>query len=501
MFYVSEVRANVHYPCFFLEPYDWDDYHFKTEFILIYCPSKNETPIRIGFIKIIYKQLKIQDGHNDAWVSDILQTPFEELSEDFVSLGQEKSFYINMHNYLGKAYAEEYLIKLRDCAFNRDFLNGFPQYLIRDSLCRSIYAEKMLVEGRFIIREQDKDSVLHFNYTFTPAYNTDNKVNIKFDFDKKDKYFNNSVYCLIGENGVGKTQILRQLPLFICKNGIEFNRIIHISNNLYEQPNKMTGERRPEYQYLGIMTEHKNAFHILTKEEQHKQIKKLLTAIINRYRKEACKDDIVYGFRIIRDLFRDRINLTDVFLFFDSESEIPDDNMIFNNLLESYDLLSSGESVLLYNLIRTLKTITYYSLFLIDEPEIHLHPNFVSDYMRFLYLMLDKFESYAIIATHSVFVLREIKSDCVYIIQKKDNNCYVAKPPRETLGANAMTLNEDVFRTMESKPYYMLQLKKMKNDGLSEETIMKRLTTRPDKDLDLGLKMDIHFMVNNNEEY
>lgn len=499
MFYVSKVNKNVYFPCFFLVPDAWDDYSYKTQFMLTYCSAQNETPIKIGLIKIICKNLTISQGKQDGWVQDYLQETFEELTEDFVSLGQDKRFYTNMNKYFGKKYAEKYLIKLRDCAFNRDFLNGFPQHLIRDSLCRSIYAEQMLVEGRFIIREQNKDSVLHFNFNFIPAYNEDNNVEIQFNFDKQDKYFSNSIYCLIGENGVGKTQILKQLPTFIHENGIEFNRIIHISNNIYEHLELPAYEGSPKYEYLGIIKEKDDEVYILNKDEQHEQVKELLIDIIKRYKNEACKNDIIFGFRIIKELFRNRINLDDIFLFFETESEIPEDNEIFSTLLKSYDLLSSGESVLLYNLIRTLKTITYYSLFLIDEPEIHLHPNFVSDYMRFLYLMLDKFESYAIIATHSVFVIREVKSECVYIVQKQDNNCYIAKPPRETLGANAMTLNEDVFRTLDSKPYYMFQLNNMKSDGLSEEAIISRLTNRSDRDLDLGLKMDIHFMANTND--
>lgn len=502
MFYVSEVNKNVNFPCFFLAPEGWDDYSYKTEFTLYYCPNKKTEQIKIGFIKIISKNLKIEVGDKDAWVKDLLPLSFEELGENFVSHGQDSTFYYNMHQYLGKENGELYLLKLRDCCFSRNFLDGFPRHLIKDSLLRSTYSEQMLVDGKYIIREQNKDTVFHFTFDFIPPYDIENSVEIKFNFDQKDNYFKNSIYCLIGENGVGKTEVLKNLPQFIHDKKIDFNRIIHISNNLYEHLRLPSYEGNPEYQYLGIVSKKDGIYTVLNRIEQHEQINSLLKEIVKRYKNEACKEDIRDGFMYICELFRNRIDLSEFFLVFDSD-EMTDEHSdeIFSRFLKSYDLLSSGESILLYNLIRTLRTITYYSLFLIDEPEIHLHPNFISDYMRFLYLMLKRFQSYAVIATHSVFVVREVKSSCVYLIQRQDNHCYVCEPPRETLGANAMTLYEDVFRTIDSNPYYMLQINNMISDGYSEEKIINSLALRPDSDLDLGLKMEIHYLVKEHEEH
>ena len=48
---------------------------------------------------------------------------------------------------------------------------------------------------------------------------------------------------------------------------------------------------------------------------------------------------------------------------------------------------------------------------LFDEPELHLHQNATANTMRMFYRLLEEFNSYAIIATHSPLIIQEIPSN------------------------------------------------------------------------------------------
>ena len=60
--------------------------------------------------------------------------------------------------------------------------------------------------------------------------------------------------------------------------------------------------------------------------------------------------------------------------------------------------------------------ITENSLIIIDEPENTLHPNFEIGFIKILNNILEKYNSFAIIATHSSIIAREIPSKFINII-------------------------------------------------------------------------------------
>lgn len=62
------------------------------------------------------------------------------------------------------------------------------------------------------------------------------------------------------------------------------------------------------------------------------------------------------------------------------------------------------------------------SLLLIDEPETHLHPNFISLIISALHKILTATGSYSIISTHSVYIVREVPQDQVIILERGEKN-------------------------------------------------------------------------------
>lgn len=86
------------------------------------------------------------------------------------------------------------------------------------------------------------------------------------------------------------------------------------------------------------------------------------------------------------------------------------------------------------------------SVLLIDEPETFLHPNLISRFMRVLHRILDATGSIAILATHSPFIVREVQSAHVHILQQDSNGVLQVLQPRlQTLGANVANVSSEVF--------------------------------------------------------
>lgn len=83
---------------------------------------------------------------------------------------------------------------------------------------------------------------------------------------------------------------------------------------------------------------------------------------------------------------------------------------------------SSGEYHFFSSIVGLLATITTNSLILIDEPEISLHPNWQMKYLSFLRELFSTPEyasCHIIVATHSHFLISDLKGDSSKIIGLK----------------------------------------------------------------------------------
>lgn len=86
------------------------------------------------------------------------------------------------------------------------------------------------------------------------------------------------------------------------------------------------------------------------------------------------------------------------------------------------------------------------TLFLLDEPEIHLHPSLISGFVELLNKLLEVTGSIAIIATHSVYFVREVPRSQVFIIKATDSGHIDVLTPRlKTFGADVGAISSFVF--------------------------------------------------------
>ena len=97
------------------------------------------------------------------------------------------------------------------------------------------------------------------------------------------------------------------------------------------------------------------------------------------------------------------------------------------------------------------------SLIIIDEPENTLHPNFEIGFIKILNAILEKFNSYAIIATHSSIIAREIPTKFINMIVLDEDKDIVEiqKPVMKSFGASITDITNYIFDDVfyENKPY------------------------------------------------
>jgi len=118
-----------------------------------------------------------------------------------------------------------------------------------------------------------------------------------------------------------------------------------------------------------------------------------------------------------------------------------------NTVAGLFGELSSGHKIILKIVTELVAHVedTQPTLVLIDEPETHLHPPLVAALVKSVRACLDKFDGYAVIATHSPVVLQETPSRYVHVLRRMGETSRVERPKIETFGENIGVITQEVF--------------------------------------------------------
>lgn len=434
VFYTSDyyrVRGK-EYPCFvFQKQTGWNDYWtYKTLYRLTYY-DENKEAIYIGEVKILDKD----QGDTQ------LENGIIELADNFCSLGCDIDYYQKLKKNV-KGY-KKFLKNINDLAFNPGIAEDFEDEPgIKISLMRYSEAEKAFRQAKNIITGKDYKEAFQFTYSCL-IDNADSEHIVKFNFHSNDNV-PNRIIGIVGKNGTGKTQYLSKLALDLSgqKRTIEnignfepsrplFNKVIAVSYSVFDSFLRPSKSKSFSYKYCGL-----------------RDSNGLITAnkLIDIYRESV---------KLIKNKNRERI----WYIVLENIIQIDILDVIYNDLFENQNFekvvregkrsLSSGQSVLIYVITEIIAHIKEESLILFDEPEMHLHPNAIANLVRMLHKLLEKFDSYAILATHSPIILQEIPSEYVCVFTRDANTPYIKKLAMESFGENLTTLTEEVFDTVE----------------------------------------------------
>lgn len=468
---------------------EWNDFDWFTWFRIYY--KEGDHLNEIG-------RIKIMKGNTEN-VFDVLPMRFFRLSDEFCSLGYDITFYTNVYKKF-KQNAISFLSLLQDSATNNNIENRYSGYTaFTQSLIRDNCSERALREGRFYINGIKMDHAYSFTFSYVPPYIKENSdipkkdpLNIEFDFKYKCPSFKRAI-GMIGENGVGKSSLIKDLCEAIANRNKDcfvgdpplFSKIMILSFSPFDIYQTSLDNSIIEYRYYGLLNSNKD---LLSKGEQIANFKDNLNLI----KKRTGADKFL---EIWKTVIMDVIPFDTIISFFKNGDENGD---LENKKIDEFcKNMSSGESIFVYSLTEIIANIRYDTLIMFDEPEQHLHPRAITKLLRAIYRVLDKFESYAIIATHSPLVIREMVSDNVLVFSREDMMLNVTRIGIESFGEDISVLSDIVFHNMNDEKRYENVVdelaRKYKNNY---EKIVKELQGERNK-LGLSAKLMIRTIIEN----
>ena len=470
--YNSKGSANSKGKYLYLESHDWDDYSYlSTYFLYFHTGQKN---IAIGELKVIDRDM------------DVGRVKFENGIERFpsnlCSLGQNESYYKKLQS-LSEEDRVAILVSLNDCTFDGHILKIFkdlPQF--KSSAVRFSQAERALAFGVEIFSrnlDQQIDPAHSFKFrTKLNGFETAHELDFKF-FSREDKEIPSSINVIIGRNGTGKTQLLSDLARTVSGYGFD-NKEDLISS----RDNKLGESTLTFGSVIVISYSAFDNFEIPGKDEQEREELKT-QGHVHGYKYCGLRERIGDGHYRLKDIKEVTKEFSDNYKKIknskhEKEWELCIGHVLgdasfreieIDNLQKNFLKLSSGQKIILSILAGVFEHISSNSLVIIDEPETHLHPSLVSAFMHSVRSILELFDSYAIIATHSPVILQETPSMFVQVLGGTSRKPRVMELKNECFGEEISTLTEDVFHVSFEEANFYKVLGDLSKKGYSLDEI------------------------------
>jgi len=439
------------YPAIFLQIDNWDDFTYKISYNMYVKLSLEREDVQIGHVRILNS------------IDSNIKTPkyFKKLSVQFCSLGGNLDYYEKLRQ-LGKKHQEEILAALNDLAFNPELkiyfedIDGYETAILREGNSTLINAKKYFFETNINNEEINTNnsnvSINNFSYEIKLPYANDKHL-VHFDLSGM-RDLNNRIHVIIGKNGTGKTQYLKFLAKDLEKKHIQgnfsekpsFNRILTFSYSALNKFDYVEGESLNDSRSY-----HFNGYEAI---EIH-DVKEALKKSFNRIN-ELGRDD--FWIKSINSLLNKKIYIG------------KDATKVFDEI----NKYSSGQRIILEIITNLVANIRFNTVILYDEPEIHLHPNAMAKLIRVLNEVLNAFDSYCLIATHSPFLVRQLPKNNITIFDRIDDTPYIRKPHFETLSASLDVINSDIFNTRDEVDNYKMILKFL-SDKYTYNEILEKL--------------------------
>lgn len=469
------------------------------------------------------------EGDGGIDLDDVRDPPYVSLLNDIES-------YERIAKYVSRDDAQVILKKLCDATYLKSsgaISTVFYDHLIYSSefrlgVLRNAGAWKAFRRGFLNARYTRKlnDAKKNFAYAcHLPGFSNAHKINFHF---KDHKFFDDRVHCIIGVNGVGKTRYLESLISSMCdfvNAGADFpNPSVLTYSQAYAARNDVGGtflEQPPRYSYvlcyssdfdtalptgcnfggpfqyryfdvsarkkegvstepLGLLfadifrdqnsvTEGRSRYYILKNALLSVlEFENILLPVVGRYIGDLSFQDEM-GEKWVRvGHLSGELRSLEVLGAIDPERDIT-----ISDSKGSPVSLSSGQRTFLRFSLHFLSYAENGSLIVIDEPETHLHPNLISQFMVLLYRILRATNSIALIATHSVYVVREIPSHCAHILSRDEGGeVSTLQVYTKTLGANVNSLSRAVFEDSTIASYNSKIVSEVAESGLSFEKVL-----------------------------
>ncbi|WP_049399713.1 MULTISPECIES: AAA family ATPase [Stenotrophomonas] len=443
----------------FLLTDNWDDWFtYSTLYSLIFYDARGDE-FQVGGVKI--GQFQMTDGQRRPLIPD----EFDELGEEFFSLGQDDSYYEKL-NELGPELRDQILRGLRDVAIDQErFGRALGEKVTGISLLRSV--PKKTVETQYSRLARGGARLSRYEFTYTAGKTGRSKaepVTLSFVVEPASMPPTN-IHVLIGRNGVGKTHLLTHMSRSLADkradaaevgsftvvseddeddDGDLFANLVSVTFSAFDPfeplPNRRDKSEGMPYAYIGLK---RSGTSQDGKPLAPKSPERLSTEFGSSVLLCSNGARLVRWRRALETLEADPIFRTaDVAGL--AEEGLEDDELKAK-AKKLFAGLSSGHKIVLLTITKLVETVEERTLVLLDEPEAHLHPPLLSAFVRALSDLLVNRNGVAIIATHSPVVLQEVPRSCAWKIQRSGRSVEAERPEVETFGENVGVLTREVF--------------------------------------------------------
>lgn len=417
----------------------------------------------------------------------------QEVSTPFVSLLPEDDMYGQMFNLLGFNQGVSALRKLHDAVVLR--LEGDEKALIDLTYGEEFSIGVLRHSGAYSAlrrgarhftphpRSAVEDSAQKLEFV-TQLLNSENEIEVGFDFTAKP-VFRDRIGVLVGQNGTGKTQFLKSMvdglinihredePVAIPRFSQPMNvhRVLVFSSVPTDPfPRRIGAWEGIDYDYFPLNTSRTDGSETLLDAlvalrfeakdisfedgEKRDRMDILFDVLTRLGLKRLClplrnrqEDDDLPGvieiesnsYLPIKHKFNEQNTLAAY-----QQIDWKGTPTVVNEEMERREL-SSGEVAMLRFSAQSIAAIETGSLLLLDEPETHLHPKYISNLIEVLCYLLEATKSIAIIATHSAYIVREASREKVKVLNLKDGILSFDTPRMQTFGASIDTISQFAF--------------------------------------------------------
>lgn len=462
----------------FLTWNDWNDYGYRTTFGVFYVDEYSKRhdleSVKIAFFGQVTGLPKLKVGDS-----------FEELPEEYFSLGNTFGYYENL-NALPKQVKQKIFDSLHDIAMYEDIFNkAILEDVTQVSLFRSVTETE--VSGQYRRMANGGSLLTPYDFVFETAIASSiKKVRLTFKVEPESEPPTN-IHVIIGRNGSGKTTMLKKMVGTLLNEEVDsvlgelnigkylneeiikkriFPGLINVTFSAFDSDNKHINDTEIKngikYYYVGLKKE--------SSEKMAGSIIKTASDLNFEFYTSLnnCKKKLIdFRWRTAIKILESDVNFKDedVISLIDENKEIIDERerqeAFKDNALYVFSKLSSGHKIVLLTITRLVELVEEKTLIIIDEPETHLHPPLLSAFIRSLSDLLTHRNGVAIIATHSPVILQEVPKSCVWKIVRDGNIVTERRLRIESFGEDVGTLTHEIFNLEVTNSGFHTRLKEV----------------------------------------
>lgn len=448
----------------------WDDYGYRLMFKLSVAVD-GQAFVDVGEWKILNSKGPALCGTS---IETELPKTFDELSEGFVSLGQNLASYQKLL-LLGQDLALRILAGLRDVVAVEpsDSVrahDGFDKALTRFPPARQVFAARHELRSHSTMSRELPGDIRFEVSCKLSGFESPHRMTLAFS-RREASLGLDRVAAIVGRNGTGKTRLLAALAQTLSglKREAEiqplpdFRRVIAVSYGAWDHFARPRGEGdRIPYVYCGLRAD-----------ADDKSGERVID--VGRAQEQAIEDlSVISKAPKLRDAWLRAMRTCGL----DGEPLLE----AIGHASESKKRLShrsSGEQVATIVVTRLVLHVIQNTLVLFDEPEVHTHPHLLSGLLRALNELLVERDAFALLATHSPIPLQEIPANAVFVVDLVEDHPTIVPLSLQTFGASLDDIVAMAFRTRQDERNWASFVRAHVKEGKSADEIIRALGDSP----------------------